>query len=333
MGAVFVSGVLCYSYGAGCGSAELATKIEQSLCVSHPEDPCCPGSPIILDVEGNGFDLTDFAGGLRFNLNTTELHLLGRLNMFRRSSYVGIAAVLLLGVAVFVLCRGGGNASRPAAVSRSAAPEPPWAAPVQAPPALPASPSGVDRDRVASPPPSPPPSPPAQRPPVAAASTPLSSSFDDEIPIPTELPDTPSFNTELSRDGRVRDYREVYTYQLGLMAFYQRCMKGRIAHGVIYYYLRWQVDPDSHVASSPVFEHADVPSEGNVTPDDELAFAACVNEYVASHDRVVLPHGGANGEAWGMRAAFPLRDSALLQMIAKAKAEPGSQAPSTTSHQ
>lgn len=57
--------------GAGCGSPEIETKIEQSLCVSHPDDPCCPGSPIIIDVEGNGFDLTDFAGGVHFNLNTS----------------------------------------------------------------------------------------------------------------------------------------------------------------------------------------------------------------------------------------------------------------------
>ena len=56
----------------GCGSTELTAKIEQSLCVSHPDDPCCPGSPIILDLEGNGFDLTDLAGGVRFSLNPRD---------------------------------------------------------------------------------------------------------------------------------------------------------------------------------------------------------------------------------------------------------------------
>lgn len=247
-----------------------------------------------------------------------------------RPAYVAMVAVLLLGVAVLVLRCGGRDrrdASPPAAVgARAAAPEPPPPAPVQAQPALPASPSSVDRDPVATS------SPPASSPSVAPASAPASTSIAGEVSIPTELPDTPSFDSELSRDGRVRDYREVYTYQLGLMAFYQRCMQGRIARGLIYYYIRWNVDQDSHVASSPTFQRADVPSEGNVTPDDELAFAACVKEYLATHDRVVLPHGGENGEAWGMRAAFPLSDSALLKMIAKAKAEPGSRAPSTTSH-
>ena len=150
--------------------------------------------------------------------------------------------------------------------------------------------------------------------------------------MPTELPDSPSFNSELSRDGKIRDYREVYTYQLGLMAFYQSCMKGRIAHGTIYYYIKWQVDQESHIASSPTFEGTGVPPEGDVTPEDELAFAACVKEYLTTHDRVALPHGGKNGEAWGMRAAFPLSDSVLLKMIAKANAERPPQ-PSSTSRQ
>jgi hypothetical protein len=57
---------------SGCfGSAggENTRPIEQALCQNDPNDPCCPGSPIIIDVGGNGFDLTDLAGGVHFNLN------------------------------------------------------------------------------------------------------------------------------------------------------------------------------------------------------------------------------------------------------------------------
>lgn len=64
-----------------------------------------------------------------------------------------------------------------------------------------------------------------------------------------------------------------------------------------------------------------MPSEGDVTPEDELAFAACVKEYLATHDRLSLPHGGENGEAWGMRAVFPVQESMLLKLIAEAKAK------------
>jgi hypothetical protein len=42
--------------------------IEQGLCQNDPNDPCCPGSPILLDLEGDGFELTDLAGGVRFDL-------------------------------------------------------------------------------------------------------------------------------------------------------------------------------------------------------------------------------------------------------------------------
>ncbi|HSS00548.1 MAG TPA: hypothetical protein VLM79_25995 [Kofleriaceae bacterium] len=55
---------------SGCSTgAERVRPIEQGLCQSDPNDPCCPGSPIILDLDGNGFDLTDLAGGVHFNLN------------------------------------------------------------------------------------------------------------------------------------------------------------------------------------------------------------------------------------------------------------------------
>jgi hypothetical protein len=143
---------------------------------------------------------------------------------------------------------------------------------------------------------------------------------DQDVVVPTELPDSPSFEKGLSRNGAIRDYREVYTYQLGLMAFYQQCMKGRIKRGLIYYYIKWGVD-DDHLATAPFYDRADAPSEGDVTAEDELAFEACVKEYLATHDRVSLPHGSPSGEAWGMRAVFPLSESPLLKMIAEAKAD------------
>ena len=214
-----------------------------------------------------------------------------------RSIFIGVAVAVLLVVAVIGLRRGGDrrDASSPA---------------VRAEPEA-ASPSS-DRGPVATP----------SRPPATASSaTPPSLPVDEEVPIPTELPDSPSFVKELSRDGAIRDYREVYTYQLGLMAHYQKCMKGRIKRGLIYYYIKWGVD-DDHIATAPFYDRTAVPSEGDVSPEDEVAFEACVKEYLATHDRVSLPHGSPNGEAWGMRAVFPLSESALLKMIAQAKADP-----------
>jgi hypothetical protein len=152
---------------------------------------------------------------------------------------------------------------------------------------------------------------------VAANSPPAMLSVESEAPIPTELPDSPRLEARLSRNGNDPDWREGYTYQLGLMAFYEKCMKGRIEHGVIYYYLKWQVDED-HLASSPVFQFADVPPEGSVSEDDKLAFAACVNAYLVTHDQAYLPHALQNA-AWGMGAIFPVRDSTLLRLIADAK--------------
>ena len=141
--------------------------------------------------------------------------------------------------------------------------------------------------------------------------------------IPTELPDSPSLARKLSRDGAVPDYREVYTYQLGLMAFTEQCMAGRVAKGIIYYYIHWEVD-DEHLGTSPRVEIAEgVPPEGQVTSDDQQALVACVKQYVATHDEVQLPHA-ANGEvAWGQRAVFPLSDSLLLQWIVEARPELG----------
>jgi hypothetical protein len=57
---------------SGCNESkepEMTGSIGQGLCTAHPDDPCCLGSPILLDLDGDGFDLTDLAGGVRFNLN------------------------------------------------------------------------------------------------------------------------------------------------------------------------------------------------------------------------------------------------------------------------
>jgi len=54
----------------GCSGHDYkVSPIEQGLCQNDPNDPCCPGSPIILDLGGDGFHLTDLAGGVRFDLN------------------------------------------------------------------------------------------------------------------------------------------------------------------------------------------------------------------------------------------------------------------------
>lgn len=50
---------------SGCsGGEEQVRPIEQGLCQNEdPADPCCPGSPILLDLNGDGFHLTDLVGG------------------------------------------------------------------------------------------------------------------------------------------------------------------------------------------------------------------------------------------------------------------------------
>jgi hypothetical protein len=62
-------GMLLNVIGCFGSAAPEPTSIEQGLCQNDPNDPCCPGSPIILDLDGDGFDLTDLAGGVRFDLN------------------------------------------------------------------------------------------------------------------------------------------------------------------------------------------------------------------------------------------------------------------------
>jgi hypothetical protein len=100
-------------------------------------------------------------------------------------------------------------------------------------------------------------------------------------------------------------------------------MGGRVAKGGIYYYIHWQVD-DDNIASSPVVQLADVPPEGQVSIEAQLAFVECVKAYVADHNEVALPHAGTNGATWGFHAIFPLSDSQLLKLIAAATSENGS---------
>src|SRR5690349_5060316 len=69
---LYVCGLALVLDLVGCSAPpgpDTPRSIEQGLCQNDPNDPCCPGSPIILDLEGNGFDLTDAAGGVHFNLN------------------------------------------------------------------------------------------------------------------------------------------------------------------------------------------------------------------------------------------------------------------------
>ena len=55
-----------------CPSREADVRpIEQGLCIQSPNDPCCPGSPIILDLNGGGFALTNVQDGVPFDLNPT----------------------------------------------------------------------------------------------------------------------------------------------------------------------------------------------------------------------------------------------------------------------
>jgi hypothetical protein len=68
----YALGLVMIADVVGCSGAmgpDSPRSIEQGLCQNDPNDPCCPGSPIILDLEGDGFDLTDAAGGVHFNLN------------------------------------------------------------------------------------------------------------------------------------------------------------------------------------------------------------------------------------------------------------------------
>ena len=139
--------------------------------------------------------------------------------------------------------------------------------------------------------------------------------------VPTELPNTPTLEKQLSRDGTIPDWRERYTHQLGLMAHYEQCMNGRIKRGTIHYYIVWQIDKD-HMASSPRFKFIDEPAQDAITAEDRNAFAACVKAYLSQHDRLYLPSSRAQGNsAWRMGAVFPVSDSPFIKMVSEARQE------------
>ena len=70
-------GNCCYPSGAGCGNkgnclcdyADVYNCHQQGLYYNPDVCLCDPDSPIIIDVAGNGFALTDAAGGANFDLN------------------------------------------------------------------------------------------------------------------------------------------------------------------------------------------------------------------------------------------------------------------------
>lgn len=156
---------------------------------------------------------------------------------------------------------------------------------------------------------------------VAAADT-KTLALEEGGSVPLELPDSAMLEAYLNHNGTELDWRERYTYQLGLMAHYEKCVGARIEKGVIYYYINWEIDGD-HMASSPVFELAHEPMEGVISSDSQLVFAECVKQYLIANDHLYLAHRGPPGISWGMRAVFPVRDSPFVKKVIEATNQSG----------
>ena len=59
---------LCTIGGGGGGACEIGFECPPFDPEAPPPQTCCY-SPILIDVSGNGFDLTDNSGGVAFDLN------------------------------------------------------------------------------------------------------------------------------------------------------------------------------------------------------------------------------------------------------------------------
>lgn len=56
----------------GCAGTTDGT-VSQALCTMNSADPCCPGSPIIVDLKGDGIHLTSAADGVLYTLRRGQL--------------------------------------------------------------------------------------------------------------------------------------------------------------------------------------------------------------------------------------------------------------------
>lgn len=66
----FVIGVMLMLYA--CANDEIETNTMQGLCGNGGNHTCCPGSPIVIDLGGDGIHLSSAADGVRWTLNPGE---------------------------------------------------------------------------------------------------------------------------------------------------------------------------------------------------------------------------------------------------------------------
>lgn len=64
---------------------EHTSVVMAGLCQNNPTRPCCPGSPIVLDLEGDGFRFTSAEDGVEWTLHPGEL---GRWGWTRKAFLV-----------------------------------------------------------------------------------------------------------------------------------------------------------------------------------------------------------------------------------------------------